>query len=77
MKADETRLIKFLNVTKQFIIPVYQRTYSWRREEAKQLYDDIIKAGKDESISGHFIGSVVYIEEGLYPCFCSTKTFSN
>lgn len=66
MRADETNLLKFLNGPKQFIIPIYQRTYSWTQTECKQLWNDIIKAGKDPSISGHFIGSIVYVEKGLY-----------
>ena len=66
MKADETNLLKFMNGPKQFLIPIYQRTYSWTLKECRQLWNDIIKAGKDDSISGHFIGSIVYIEKGLY-----------
>jgi hypothetical protein len=29
MKATETKFLDFLNGPKQFIIPIYQRTYSW------------------------------------------------
>ncbi len=73
MRADETNLLKFLNGTKQFIIPVYQRTYSWTLSECRQLWNDILRAGKDDSIAGHFIGSVVYIEKGLYKSAGVTK----
>ena len=66
MKADEVSLLKFMNGPKQFIIPIYQRTYSWTSKECKQLWDDIIKAGNDDNISSHFLGSIVYIEKGLY-----------
>jgi len=66
MRADETQLLKFMNGPKQFIIPIYQRTYSWTLKECKQLWEDIIKAGKDGKISSHFLGSIVYIEKGLY-----------
>jgi len=66
MKADETKLLNFMNGPKQFIIPIYQRTYSWTSKECKQLWDDIIEAGKDDKISSHFLGSIVYIEKGLY-----------
>ena len=66
MKADEANLLEFMNGPKQFIIPIYQRTYSWSLKECKQLWDDIIKAGKDEKISSHFLGSLVYIKKGLY-----------
>ncbi|MEA3314000.1 MAG: DUF262 and DUF1524 domain-containing protein [Caldisericota bacterium] len=66
MKADETQLLKFMNGPKQLIIPIYQRTYSWTLKECRQLWEDIIKAGNDDKISSHFLGSIVYIEKGLY-----------
>ena len=66
MKADEANLLEFMNGPKQFIIPIYQRTYSWSLKECKQLWEDIIKAGKEEKISSHFLGSLVYIKKGLY-----------
>lgn len=66
MKATETNLLKFLQGTRQFIIPIYQRTYSWTLPECQQLWNDIERAGQDEYVSGHFIGSVVYVERGLY-----------
>ena len=66
MKATEANLLGFLRKSPQFIIPIYQRTYSWTEPQCQQLWDDIIRAGKDDGISGHFIGSIVYIERGLY-----------
>lgn len=66
MKAVESNFFKFLQGTKQFVIPIYQRTYSWSKPQCEQLWNDIVKAGTDESIPGHFIGSVVYIEKGIY-----------
>lgn len=66
MKATEARLLDFLKKSPQFIIPIYQRTYSWTERECRQLWDDIIRPGSNDSLSAHFIGSVVYIEKGLY-----------
>jgi uncharacterized protein with ParB-like and HNH nuclease domain len=66
MKATETQLIKFLQGTRQFLIPIYQRTYSWTEKQCEQLWDDIIRTAQDKTIPGHFIGSIVYIEKGLY-----------
>ena len=65
MKATEAKLLAFLRKSPQFVIPIYQRTYSWTDKECKQLWDDIIRTGRDDAISVHFIGSIVYIEEGL------------
>ena len=65
MKASEAGLLPFLRKSPQFVIPIYQRTYSWTRKECLQLWDDILRAGSNEDISVHFIGSIVYIETGL------------
>lgn len=66
MKAEETNFLKFLSSPKQLVIPIYQRTYSWKTKECEQLWKDIIKTGKNNNIAGHFVGSIVYIERGLY-----------
>ena len=66
MKATEANLLGFLKKSPQFVIPIYQRTYSWTETQCKQLWDDILRAGDDDGISAHFIGSIVYIERGLY-----------
>lgn len=64
MKATEAKLLQILGAVSQFIIPIYQRTYSWTLKECEQLWADILRAGATEEIGVHFIGSVVYIEEG-------------
>ena len=66
MKATEAKLLEFLKKSSQFVIPIYQRTYSWTKLECEQLWDDIIRAGSNDNITAHFIGSVVYIKKGLY-----------
>ena len=66
MKASEVQLISFIQPKGQFSIPIYQRTYSWTRDQCIQLWNDIVKAGNNDSIKGHFIGSIVYIAEGIY-----------
>ena len=66
MKATEAKLLGFLKKSTQFNIPIYQRTYSWTESQCRQLWDDILRAGGDNTIPAHFIGSIVYIEKGLY-----------
>src|ERR1700733_7134498 len=65
MKAHETKLLTLLQGPKQFVIPIYQRTYSWNRKQCGQLLRDICRAGGDPDVKAHFIGSVVYIQHGL------------
>ena len=36
------------------------------RSSAATLWDDILRAGNNDKISDHFIGSIVYIKEGTY-----------
>jgi uncharacterized protein with ParB-like and HNH nuclease domain/predicted transport protein len=66
MKATEAKFLAFLKKSPQFVIPIYQRTYSWTEKECKQLWDDIVRTGSNDAVSAHFVGSIVYIEQGLY-----------
>lgn len=66
MKASEAKFLDFIKKSPQFVIPIYQRNYSWEEKECRQLWDDIIRAGNNENITSHFVGSIVYIEKGLY-----------
>lgn len=62
MDAGATTLLRFFkeNQTNQFVIPIYQRLYSWKKEQCEQLWDDIIKIGGNDKMNGHFIGSILY-----------------
>src|SRR6266508_4001558 len=65
MKAAEANFLKFLKRSDQLEVPIYQRTYSWTRPECLQLWSDIIRASSGDA-EGHFIGSIVYIDTGIY-----------
>ena len=59
MKGDAIKLVAFLEGSqKRFIIPVYQRNYDWKKENCKQLYDDLVAVIKEKKPC-HFFGSVV------------------
>lgn len=66
MKATEAKLLEFLKKSPQFVIPIYQRTYSWTERECQQLWDDIMRVGRRPDVPAHFVGSIVYVEAGLY-----------
>ncbi len=57
MEAKATPLLEFIkdNQKNQLVIPIYQRVYSWEKEQCKELWDDIVKAGGDDKMDGHFI----------------------
>lgn len=61
MKAIDTELTKFLGAEAQYYVPIYQRKYSWKKENCLKLIDDIIKVANDEGRPCHFIGSVIYL----------------
>ncbi|CUH46435.1 DUF262 domain-containing protein [Ruegeria atlantica] len=63
MKAIDRPFAKIINGATQFVVPVFQRNYSWSEENCQQLWNDILAAADDE-FAGHFIGSVVYIATG-------------
>ena len=66
MKASSANLLSVIKGPKQFVIPIYQRTYSWQISQCEKLLKDIIRISKDPSVPGHFIGSIVYFQEGIH-----------
>ena len=66
MEARAAKFLYFLKQSDQFVIPIYQRTYSWTERECAQLWEDIQRTGGNDDIPAHFTGSIVYIEKGLY-----------
>ncbi len=65
MKASVKNLLSIIGAPKQFIIPIYQRTYSWQHKQCDLLLEDIQKVAKSDE-QGHFIGSIVYFEPDVH-----------
>lgn len=60
--ARETTLQELLEGSKQYQVPLFQRTYSWNRTQLERLWEDILKLAGDrvlEPTATHFIGSLV------------------
>ncbi len=66
VKINESNLFKLLDGNKQFITPLHQKNYSSSEEQSQALWDDITNAAQNDNIKAHFIGSIIYIQEGLY-----------
>jgi predicted transport protein len=65
MKAIDRPFTNIINGTSQFVIPVFQRDYTWQAEpQCSQLWRDVLRAAKKGGSNGHFLGSVVYIATG-------------
>ncbi len=66
MDATKGNIYAILNGNKQFLIPVYQRYYSWEKEQCSRLWNDIVDMQKKNKV-GHFVGSIVNIAEQAMP----------
>ena len=61
MYARNCNFLEIIDGVSQFLIPVFQRDYSWTEAECEQLWRDILQVASDPTSRGHFLGSVVYI----------------
>ena len=62
MKSTVTSILTFLEGSKQFVIPIYQRTYEWKREQCTQFWEDVLNIGGNSEPKPHFFGSIVYMD---------------
>ena len=68
MDAKEISMFRFLDGTdKKFIIPVYQRAYSWKHENCEALLKDLTSVYENNYVS-HFFGSIVYVSNDVGGC---------
>ena len=62
MDVEKGSIYKLLNGQNQYIVPVYQRKYSWRKEEqCARLWRDIVAMEQNKKL--HFVGSIVSVAE--------------
>jgi len=67
LKASERKITKLFSESDTvFSIPVYQRDYNWQEKQCQRLFKDILQTGKNEKVSSYFLGSIVYIHDGIY-----------
>ncbi len=59
MQAKETKLQDIIEGTKQYVIPLFQRPYSWTPKEWEILWKDLVDLCETENPRTHFIGSIV------------------
>lgn len=59
MQASETKLQQIIEGTKQYIVPLFQRPYSWKIQQWQILWDDIIELYETDQLRTHFMGSIV------------------
>lgn len=62
MQVEQMRIIDFLGMPDmKLVVPVYQRVYSWKAPQLRELWDDVLAAGRNGS--SHFVGTVFYAVE--------------
>jgi hypothetical protein len=59
MKAQETTLTGILHTNNQFLIPLFQRYYKWKKENWEKLWEDLSETF--EQHKKHFVGTVVCV----------------
>lgn len=68
MKANETNLQEIIEGSKQYIIPMFQRTYSWDQKQWLTLWEDLMElVDESQQYENHFIGSIVSIPVNANP----------
>jgi uncharacterized protein with ParB-like and HNH nuclease domain len=67
MKANVTELLPVLEGTKQYIVPLFQRPYSWGKREWKILWEDIEELYEEDDSKSHFFGSIVTSQTNTVP----------
>lgn len=67
MKASETKLQQILEGTKQYVVPLFQRSYSWEKKEWDVLWNDLIELCDMDNPRTHFIGSIVTMPTNSVP----------
>ena len=61
MQARETQLLTLLAGQLQFVIPIFQRDYSWTDHECERLVADVLTVADAPDGAIHFLGSVVWV----------------
>jgi len=67
MNANETKLQPILEGTKQYVVPLFQRPYSWEKDQWGRLWDDLKELCEDSNPRTHFMGSIVTLPTRSVP----------
>lgn len=65
MQAVNRPFNEIIDGKKQFVIPVFQRDFSWTQEQFQQLWRDVGRTSNKHAKGHHFLGSIVYVSADL------------
>lgn len=62
MNIGQKRFLDFLGASSvRFVIPAYQRIYTWGETQCEELWLDILRAGRFDR--SHFLGTILYTKD--------------
>ena len=71
LKPEFKTINDMLSLEVEYIIPRFQREYSWQSDELNTLWNDLIDAieinGNNITISEYFLGSIVFVKDEADP----------
>lgn len=59
LNAEQKYILKIFGDRTKYIIPPYQRAYSWTESECDELFEDLKTAFQKNKIEGYFLGNLV------------------
>ncbi|MDB5308571.1 MAG: hypothetical protein JWO38_2773 [Gemmataceae bacterium] len=67
MHANQTDIQRIFGGVQQYVIPLFQRPYSWDTKQWSTLWQDLVELCEDEKPRNHFIGSIVTMPSKSVP----------
>ncbi len=67
MKVYNVKLRELLEGAKQFVVPRFQRTYSWRKKHWEELWNDLDELYQSANSREHFMGAIVTMPIEMQP----------
>ncbi len=67
ISGAEYPLAKIFSSDFQYVIPSYQRPYTWEEQHASVLFDDLYNFFQIEKEDEYFLGSIVLVKQAGKP----------
>jgi hypothetical protein len=67
MHANETKVQAIIDGVRQYVVPLFQRPYSWKPKHWQTLWQNLVELCEDAQPRSHFIGSIVTIPARSVP----------
>jgi len=67
LTAKHQNIFEIFSGKTQYVIPAYQRSYSWEEEQCMELLEDLKQAFLENKKEGYFLGNIVTAKNGENP----------